>query len=164
MNDSRDSSTHLKEKLHRFWLENPEPRIIVVGVGRSLRGDESTGLLIAEELAKMKPRNTLVIRAEDRPENYTEQISNYHPTHILYLLATRSGMTPGDTRLITLEKHTITSLHESPLTTLNHYLSALLNVESRLLLVEPQTEIGEPSLKLREAAMRIAVDISESLP
>ena len=129
-----------------------------------MRGDESTGLLIADELAKMNHRNTMVIRAEDRPENYTEQIRHFNPTHILFLLATRSGDVPGDTRLITLQEHSSLSLHESPLTTLVHYLSAFLQVETRLLIVEPQTEMGEPSHVMSEAARRLAADIEASLP
>ena len=154
---------NLSEELRDFWGASPESRIIIVGVGRTIRGDESTGLLIAEELAKTSHRNTLVIRAEDRPENYTEQIRHFNPTHILYLLATRSGGVPGETQLITLEEHSRTSLHESPLTTLDHYLSTILAVKTRLLVVEPWTEMGEPSRRLREAAKRIAAAIDKSL-
>lgn len=129
-----------------------------------MRGDESTGLLIVDELAKMNHRNTMVIRAEDRPENYTEHIRHFNPTNILFLLATRSGAVPGDTRLITLQEHSNMSLHESPLTTLVHYLSAFLQVEARVLIVEPRTELGEPTQLMGEAARRIAADIEASLP
>jgi hydrogenase maturation protease len=154
----------LRDELQQFWRRSPDPRIIIIGVGRMMRGDESTGLLIADELAKMNHRNTMVIRAEDRPENYTEQIRHFNPTHILFLLATRSGAVPGDTRLITLQEHSSLSLHESPLTTLVHYLSAFLQVETRLLIVEPQTEMGEPSHVMSEAARRLAANIEASLP
>ncbi len=164
MADLEGRRTPLRAELREFWGTSLESRIIIVGVGRTIRGDESTGLLIAEELAKTSHHNTLVIRVEDRPENYTEQIRHFNPTHILYLLATRSGGAPGETRLITLEEHSTKSLHESPLTTLEHYLSTILTAETRLLIVEPQTEMGEPSRLLREAARRIAADIRASLP
>jgi hypothetical protein len=62
----------------------------------------------------------LVIRAEDRPENYTEQIRHFNPTHLLYILATLSGYVPGETHLLTLEEHKTINLHESPLTTFDH--------------------------------------------
>ena len=164
MIDVRGNITTLRGELIKFWSRSPEPRIIIIGVGRTMRGDESTGLLIADELAKTNHRNTLVIRAEDRPENYTEQIRRFNPTQILFLLATRSGAVPGETRLITFRKHSRTSLHESPLTTLDHYLSAILQVETRLLIIEPQTEMWEPTQLMREAARRIAADIEASLP
>lgn len=164
MADLGGKRTPLREELREFWGTSPESKIIIVGVGRTIRGDESTGLLIAEELAKMSHRNTLVIKAEDRPENYTEQIRHFNPTHILYLLATRSGGVPGESRLITLEKHSRKSLHESPLTTLDHYLSTILSAETRLLIIEPRTEMGEPSWLLMEAAQRIAAEIGASLP
>jgi hydrogenase maturation protease len=158
-----DPNRNLSEELREFWGTSPESKIIIVGIGRTIRGDESTGLLIAEELAKTSHRNTLVIKAEDRPENYTEQIRHFNPTHILYLLTTRSGRIPGETHLITLEEHSKTSLHESPLTTLDHYLSNILSVETRLLLIEPWTEMGEPSRLLKEAARKIAAEINKSL-
>jgi hydrogenase maturation protease len=157
-------NANLVEELQRFWRGNTSPRIIIIGVGRSMRGDEHIGLLVADELEKMTPNKTMVIRAEDRPENYTDKIRSYNPTHIIYMLASRSGLKPGETKLITLEEHTNLSLHESPLTTLNHYLSAFLNIQTRLLLIEPRTEFGSPTSGLRKTAMKIALQIFQSLP
>ena len=132
-------------------------------MGRRIRGDESAGLMIANELSKTKG-NYQVLVVENRPENYTEEIRHYNPIHILYLLATRSGGSPGDTRLLTLAEHEQAGLHESLLTTLTHYLSTILQIKTRLLLIEPKTMMGETSHGMEAAAKRIAADITESLP
>ena len=163
MIDVLGNRASLRDELKKFWCKSPEHRRIIIGVGRTMRGDESTGLLIADELANMNHPNTLVIKAEDRPENYTKQIRHFNPSQILFILATRSGAVPGETRLITLGEHGL-GLHESPLTTLDHYLSAFLQVETRLLIVEPFTEMGDLTHLMGEAAHRIAADIEASLP
>jgi hydrogenase maturation protease len=153
----------LSEQLQAFWGPDGEHRVLIIGVGRRIRGDESAGLMVADELARLKPREYRVIVAEDRPENFTDEIRHYNPTHILYLLATKSGGTPGGTRLITIEEHNQMSLHESPLTTLTHYLSTLLQTKTRLLLIEPKTVMGEASRGMETAAKRISEEIAESL-
>ncbi len=162
--DTKVAKGNLSEQLSAYCGPEGENRILVIGVGRRIRGDESAGLMVADELAKMNPRNYRVLVAEDRPENYTDEIRHYNQTHILYLLATRSGGTPGETRLITIEEHERTSLHESPLTTLTHYLSTLLQTKTRLLLIEPKTMMGEASRGMETAAKRIAGEIAESMP
>jgi hypothetical protein len=52
-----DLNSNLSEEFWEFWGANSESRLIIVGVGRTVRGDESTGLLITEELAKKSHRN-----------------------------------------------------------------------------------------------------------
>ena len=165
MSQTQDATREesLIEQLRSFWGHADEPRILIVGVGRRVRGDESAGLMVADELKKTSG-NYRVLVAEDRPENYTEEIRHFNPTHILYLLATRSGGIPGDTRLLSLEEHKQVGLHESPLTTLTHYLSTILQIKTRLLLIEPKTMMGEASHGMETAAKRIATDITESLP
>lgn len=153
----------LSEQLRSFWGNGADRRILIVGVGRRIRGDESAGLMIANELSKTNG-NYRVLVVEDRPENYTEEIRHYNPTHILYLLATRSGGSPGDTRLLALEEREQMGLHESPLTTLTHYMSTLLQIKTRLLLIEPKTMMGEASKGMEAAAKMIAAEIIDSIP
>ncbi len=136
---------------------------MVVGVGRRARGDESAGLLVAERLRELIGGDRVVV-AEDRPENYTEYIRRVNPSRILYVLSTRSGGAPGETRLVPFEEHERVLLHESPMETLSHFLSNTLDVEMRLLLIEPKTVLGDESPGMVRTAKRVAAEIADSIP
>ena len=148
-------------ELRDFWGAS-DPRALIIGVGRRVRGDESAGLLVAEYLGGMVG-NYRVVVAEDRPENYTDVIRLYNPSRILYVLAARSGGAPGETRLVQFEGHERVLLHESPLTTLSHFLSSLMLVEVCMLLIEPWTVMGEESPGMMRTAKLIAEEIATSL-
>lgn len=154
--------TGMLSELRDFWGSD-DPRILIVGVGRRVRGDESAGLLVAEYLRGLVGDHRVVV-AEDRPENYTDVIRRYNPSRILYVLAARSGSAPGETKLVPFEEHERVLLHESPLTTLNHFLSSLMGVEVRMLLIEPWTVMGEESPGMLRTAKLIAEEIAGSLP
>ncbi len=154
--------TEIVSELRGFWGTS-DPRVLIIGVGRRIRGDESAGLLVAEYL-RGRVGDHLVVVAEDRPENYTDVIRRYNPSRILYVLAARSGGAPGETRLVPFEEHERVLLHESPLTTLNHFLSSLMGVEVSMLLIEPWTVMGEESPGMIRTAKLIAEEIVNSLP
>jgi hydrogenase maturation protease len=154
--------TGIVSELRDFWGDS-DPRVLIIGVGRRVRGDESAGLLVAEYLRGMLGDHQVVV-AEDRPENYTDAIRRYNPSRILYVLAARSGGAPGETRLISFEKHERVLLHESPMTTLTHFLSSLMSVEVSMLLIEPWTVIGEESPGMIRTVKLIAEEIASSLP
>ncbi len=118
--------------------------------------------MVADDLANLGT-GALVIRAEDRPENWTKEIVAFAPTHMLLVLATPFGGTPGETKLVTFKEHTRTSLHESPLTTLDHYIGSIMKVDVRLLLIEPRAVMGEVTATMRGAAKRVAEEIAAAL-
>jgi len=134
----------------------------VLGVGRSIRGDEAGGLIVADELAKLGT-GALVIRAEDRPENWTKEVVAFAPTHVLLVLATPFGGAPGETKLVSFRGHEGGSLHESPFTTLDHYLGSLMAVDVRLLMIEPRAVVGEVTVTMRGAAKRVVGEIASAL-
>jgi hydrogenase 3 maturation protease len=152
----------LRDELKVFW-GGGDQRILIIGVGRRMRGDESAGLLVAEKLKALVGDNRVII-AEDRPENFTDLIRHCNPSRILYIFAAKSGGTPGEGRLISLEEHERVVLHESPLITLTHFLSALMDTKVRVLLIEPKTVLGEESLGMIKAVKLIAGEIAESMP
>ncbi len=108
--------------------------------------------------------NVYLIRAETRPENFTENIRRFNPTHMLILHASSWGGEPGDTLFVPLEEHDERSVHESPLTSLMHYLKPILNVKVKLLYIEPKiSRFGELTPELEEAVKRISVSIINSI-
>ncbi|MFP3950915.1 MAG: hydrogenase maturation protease [Candidatus Bathyarchaeia archaeon] len=89
----------LEESLCEFFVEG-ERRVVVVGIGSEIRGDEAAGQLIVEDLKTRKPAGTLLIDAGTRPENFTGDIRKFTPTHILMVEAARFDGAPGEGRLI----------------------------------------------------------------
>lgn len=152
----------LSDDLRKFWGEGPDRKVAVLGVGRSIRGDEAGGLIVADKLSKLGT-GALVIRAEDRPENWTKEIVAFAPTHMLFVLATPFGGAPGEMKLVSFKEHAKTSLHESPLTTLDHYIGSQMRVDVKLLLIEPRAVVGEVTATMREAAKRVAGEIASAL-
>jgi hydrogenase maturation protease len=125
-------------------------------------GDEAAGLMVADHLKNMGPKETLVIRVEDRPENFTERIRRFKPTHILFVQAASFGGRPGEAMLLPIGAHG-EGLHESPLTTLAHYLDTMLSAHVRLLIIEPRGKLGDPSQEIVGAARRVAEEIASTL-
>ena len=149
-------------ELRGLWGRDPDRRVAVIGMGSEF-GDEAAGLMVVDHLKEENLQETLVIRAEDRPENFTEHIRRFNPTHILFVQAASFGGRPGETKLLSLEEHSAGSLHESPLTTLVHYLDTILSAQVRLLVMEPKGKLGDPSPEIVKAVKRVAEEIAFTL-
>lgn len=152
----------LMKELNALWGKDPEKRVALIGIGSDIRGDEAAGPRVIDHL-QAEGLDALLIRAESRPENFTKEIRRYNPTHVVFIQAASFGGAPGEHLLTTIEGHG-GSLHESPLTTLYHFLDTVLDAEWRLLLVEPKaTSVGDMTPELEEAAKRIAGEIAFTL-
>jgi hydrogenase 3 maturation protease len=138
--------------------------IIIIGIGSDIRGDDAAPLRILDRLEKENLSGVKIIRAGTRPENFTEIIRRYNPTHILILQTGRWGGKPGEASFIQLDNTDGKSLHESPLTSLIHFLDPILNAKIRLLFTEPRSLIfGELTEDLKKAAVTISSEIIRSL-
>lgn len=152
----------LGAELRGLWGRDPDRRVAVIGMGTEF-GDEAAGLMVADLLKEEGLQGILVIRAEDRPENFTEHIRRFNPTHILFVQAASFGGLPGETKLLSLEGHHAGSLHESPLTTLFHFLDTILSADMRLLMIEPRGRLGDMSSEVAEAVKCVAEEIAFTL-
>ncbi len=111
-------------------------KVIVLGLGSEIRGDEGAPMNIVEGLKendRIQP-----IWAGTRPENFTKKIIEYKPDHILVLMVSSFGGEPGESMVVKIDEHEEVSLHESPLTTMTHYLKEQISTEITLLMIEPQ--------------------------
>lgn len=152
----------LKEQLQGFWGSDSK-KVTIIGIGSSIRGDEAAPLSIIRELQQLEHGGAQLINADTRPENFTSEIRWHNPEYILFIQTSSHGGKPGETMLTGLEAHG-EGLHESPLTTLAHYLKETLKAESRLLRIEPKiTKMGELSSELQEASKKVAETIAETL-
>lgn len=124
-------------------IKNKE-KIVILGIGNRLKGDDGAGSIIAEKLReKIKNKNILVIDAEKSPENYLGVIKKFHPSLILIIDAVDFGSFPGDFRIFKIEeiKDTTISTHNFSLSFLKKLIG---NTEIYILGIQPEKiKIGE---------------------
>ena len=103
-------------------------RMVIMGVGNPLKGDDAAGLLCAEALLKSIPakerRGVKILRAYDVPENYTGIIRKFKPARVIIIDAALAGLKPGDIFVLEKEKIAIEEIssHKIPLMVLISYL------------------------------------------
>ncbi len=76
-------------------------KVVVVGVGNALRGDDALGVVLAERLEGKV--GATVFHAYDVPENYAVRASALKPDVILLLDAANALLPPGSVRLAVAE-------------------------------------------------------------
>ncbi len=87
-----------------FSSYSPE-KIVFVGLGNELRGDDAAGLFFLERL-KVKPEfcKSNFIIAGTNPENYLQKILDSGADVVVFIDAARSGAKPGTIGWIDTEK------------------------------------------------------------
>lgn len=103
-------------------MVNSKERIVLLGIGNPLRGDDGVGAWISEQL-KGKVR-VPVFNGEEVPENVLFPILEENPSLVIAIDAVDFGGMPGEARLISPEEVTPSFMS-------SHHLS--LNVLSTLL-------------------------------
>jgi hydrogenase 3 maturation protease len=122
-------------------------RLVIIGVGNSMRGDDFAGSLVAKKLMSRFSQGThrlLVLDAEDSPENFTKEVRAFQPDTVVFIDSAAMGCPPGTIRMLPLNEtgYPYFSTHNLPL----RLLAAVMgDVESLFLVgIEPRTtEFGE---------------------
>jgi hydrogenase 3 maturation protease len=77
-------------------------RVVILGVGNTLKGDDAVGPFVCERLSgRVSAR---VIDAGTTPENYIRPILEASPDVLLIVDAIDCGARPGDTRIVPLDQ------------------------------------------------------------
>jgi len=130
----------------KSWLVN-SGKVVVAGIGNSIRRDDYVGLKIVETLKGKLPETVLLLEAETVPEIYLSDIEAFHPSHVLLVDAAFLGLKPGKTSLVKAEKITDTSAvttHVLPLKVFCEFVKQVTGAKIALLLIEPgSVEFGE---------------------
>jgi len=156
--------TEIYQQLKK-WSNNAT-RVVIAGIGNPMRNDDFIGTKIVQQLYKKLSNNVYLIECETIPENYLLEIETFNPSHVLLIDAAMLKLTPGETKLIFLEKikefPTFTT-HALPLQTFNAYLKKFINPEIALLLIQPKNvELGETlTTELRKTADQIETILIE---
>ncbi len=149
------------------WFRGAK-RIVLAGIGNPIRKDDFVGVKILKRLKEKTRENVLLIECETVPESFTEQIIDFHPTHVLLMDAAILGLKPGENRLIEpedLTSSTSLSSHMLPLRIFCEQVSQMSKTKLGLLLIQPRnTDFGEGlSLELEKSVEEISVTLLEIL-
>ena len=136
-------------------------KLAIIGVGNSLKGDDFAGSLVAKRLMSrfnQAAHRTLVVDAEDTPENFTEKIRAFKADTVIFIDSAVMGTPPGTVRIVPLDEteYSYFSTHNVPLRLLGTVMG---DVESAFLIgIEPgTTEFGEQmSAEVKAACTQVA--------
>lgn len=142
-------------------------KIAVLGVGSALRSDDAAGLLVAEELKKVKIPKLKVFFGSTAPENLTGEIIKYKPSHIIIVDSVDMEQEPGSILLIDPQvvEGVSFSTHMLPVKMIVDYFLESLKCEIVIIGIQPKTlEFGETvSEEVKKSTIQIADVISQIL-
>lgn len=133
----------LCDVLAAFFSESV--RIAFLGVGSPLRSDDSIGLYIVSNLENRlssgQKRETRFYLGESAPENFSGELRNFNPWHLMIFDAAEIGQKPGTFKPIQLAEigGVSFSTHMLPLKILVEYLVATIGCKVMVVGVQPKT-------------------------
>ena len=124
---------------------NPSAKVVFVGIGSELRGDDAVGLVIINRLAELaKSANCprfLFLNGGSAPENILGEIRVFQPEIIVFIDAAVLGSTPGTVQVIDTSKDKITGIsfctHTLPLAIIAGYIRKAVPCEIFVIGIEP---------------------------
>ena len=141
----------------REYFGTEQKRVVLVGVGNPIRGDDAVGPRIIELLEFMPIPDVLLLNTESVPEAFTGKVEQFNPTHVLMIDAANFRGVPGETKLITGEQigGQAISTHSLPLNIFISYIEKSLGINVILLGIQPLSiGLGEPITEPVEAAAK----------
>ncbi|MCX8170900.1 MAG: hydrogenase maturation peptidase HycI [Candidatus Bathyarchaeota archaeon] len=153
----------------KTWLEGCS-KLVILGVGNVLRGDDALGPEFISRLMGKLPKKVKLIDGGVMPENFIGHIRRFKPSHVLLIDAADFGGKPGEIRLIPPEQISSVALstHSIPLHILAELIGRYVGAKVMLLGVEPKSlNLGEdvsPEVKKSiELGSRILLEILETI-
>lgn len=139
-------------------------KVVVVGIGSELRGDDAAGVLVTRNLRKrVKSQNVLIIDAGVAPESFTSQIRKFKPSHVILIDAADFGAEPG--AVIFADSSAAIgqsiSTHRLPLSVLSDYLRN--QTSAKVFIVGIQPSEAEMGSKMSEKVMGAVGEVTEAL-
>ena len=145
-------------------------KVIVLGIGSELRGDDIAGILVTEELCKCSKsaKNLKVINGSTAPENFTGEIKNFNPTHLVVIdSASMAKSKPGTIRLIDPGEIGNFSFctHKLPINIMTDYLIKSIGCEIIIIGIQPKTiDFGAKcSPEIKKSVKRVSSAIAKVL-
>lgn len=113
-------------------------KIVVLGVGSELRGDDAAGTLVAEQLKGSKLQ---VIIGGTAPENFTGEIKRLKPSHLIIIDAAEMHCPPGTLKLVGLDEigGYSFSTHALPLKVMADFILNEITCAILVIAIQPKT-------------------------
>lgn len=159
----------LNRQIQTIKEENPYFRVVVVGVGNELAGDDAAGLVAVRALQQypVDHQRVLILETGPAPENFTAAITRFKPDGVLVVDAARLNYSPGQITWLELAEVSAAgaATHGLPLTMFGRYLVAETNCKFSILGIQiDQTGFDRPvSLPVQRGALRVASALSRVL-
>ena len=139
----------LRASLQNQSRSNNPPRVVVLGIGHELRGDDAVGLVVA---ARLKTRaadcdRLLAVEGGAAPENCTGTLRRFRPNLVVLVDAAFMDAPAGAIGWLSWQDASgfSASTHTLPLHLLATYLTSELGCEVTLIGIQPaQLEIDAP--------------------
>jgi len=150
----------LEEGLSEYFGTG-DRRVVIVGVGNPIRGDDAVGPKIIELLETKPIKNVLLLNTESVPEAFTGKVEQFNPTHVLLVDAANFRGMPGETKLITGEQigGQAISTHSLPLNIFISYIEKSLGISVILLGIQPMSiNLGESMSEPVDKVAKIVAD------
>ncbi len=146
MNNLKNRDEDKIEHELQEWFSGAH-RVVVAGIGNSLRRDDFVGVKIVRDLQDTVSSAVYLIECETVPENFIEPIIRFNPSHVLIIDAALFSLEPGSSKLLSskqLMERQAVSTHVLPLRIFCEYLARATNAKIALLLIQPgDTSFGE---------------------
>lgn len=135
--EARNLAEALAKELDAF------KRLVVLGIGNELRGDDIAGVLVVKKLKKVLKdlKNVLIVNCGTTPENFLSKVKAFSPSHVLVIDAIDFKGEPGSVTLYEAEKEMIESIstHRLPVSLAKAYLEKSgLEIKFFLIGIQPQ--------------------------
>lgn len=153
----------LNQALTNLLAKNNDlPRLVILGVGNELNGDDAAGVLLVRKLKKLLPEHEriLLIEASVAPENYTSIIRNYAPEWIWIFDAADLEIEPGGVQIIDISNidSVGANTHRLSLSLLISYFQSEIGSETLILGIQPVTvdPFSNISLPVKQSIKQIS--------
>lgn len=142
-------------------------KILIMGVGSELRGDDIAGIIAAGKIEKNKEikdnPKVKVIYGYTAPENFTGEIKKFNPSHMILIDCADMGKSFGDIEIIEKEKilSTAFSTHSLPIKIMIDYMFESINAETIVIGIQPENiKFGE---ELSDTAKKAISKVSREI-
>jgi hydrogenase 3 maturation protease len=155
----------LNQSLTTQNLQNPSPRIAIVGIGHELRGDDGVGPFILRRLlSSLKTKETyLLVDAGPAPENFTLLLREFMPDLVILIDAAEMHQSPGKIEWLPWQDSIglSASTHSLPVHLFAQYLQLELECEILLLGIQPSSLSMDSGLSptVRRSAEKIILGL-----
>jgi hydrogenase 3 maturation protease len=141
-------------------------KVVVVGIGNPMFGDDAAGCLVARRLTGTL--GLLVIEAEDVPECYLGEIVAARPDVVVFVDAVDLGEAPGSTAVLQQDMLASyeASTHRVPLSLLAKLISRECGADVWVIAIQPrQVNLGATlSTEVAQAIVALSGLIRQSVP